>query len=75
VPAWPDQVIEPPGLGLLGVRSPRSASRPGSRTSTTNCPASANNLADAYRAVGDLDRPIPLYELTLAAARWVLGEG
>ncbi|ANN16278.1 hypothetical protein SD37_11880 [Amycolatopsis orientalis] len=34
---------------------------------------SRNNLASAYRAVGDLARAIPLYEATLADSERVLG--
>ncbi|WP_078614805.1 FxSxx-COOH system tetratricopeptide repeat protein [Streptomyces collinus] len=35
---------------------------------------SRNNLASAYRAVGDLGRAIPLYEATLAQREQVLGD-
>jgi hypothetical protein len=34
----------------------------------------ANNLASAYRAMGDLGRAIPLFEQTLTDRRGVLGE-
>ncbi|MFF9025636.1 tetratricopeptide repeat protein, partial [Streptomyces eurythermus] len=33
-----------------------------------------NNLASAYRSVGDLARAIPLYEQTLTDSERVLGE-
>jgi len=37
-------------------------------------PTSVNNLAYAYRAVGDLGRAVPLFEQALADRRRVLGD-